>query len=79
MHLSLLFSFAEPLLSRVSLLLRPTEFQPPYFGGVLCDLRFEGAERTVRQFVATLKPRPASDPLVRFETAPGDQMQVDWV
>ena len=45
----------------------------------LCDLGFEGAERTVRQFVATLKPRPVPDPLVRFETAPGDQMQVDWV
>lgn len=40
---------------------------------------FDGGERIVRQFVATLKPVSAPDPLVRFETAPGDQMQVDWV
>ncbi len=40
---------------------------------------FDGGERIVRQFVATLKPAPVPDPLVRFETAPGDQMQVDWV
>jgi len=33
----------------------------------------------VRNFVATLMPVPAPDPLVRFETAAGDQMQVDWV
>ena len=45
----------------------------------LCEQGFDGAERTVRQFVATLKPQPAPDPLVRFETAPGDQMQVDWI
>lgn len=40
---------------------------------------FDGAERTVREYVARLRPRPAPEPLVRFETAPGDQMQVDWV
>lgn len=40
---------------------------------------FDGGERIVRKFVATLRPVPAPDPLVRFETAAGDQMQVDWV
>jgi hypothetical protein len=29
----------------------------------------------VRQYVATLRPVRAPDPLVRFETAAGDQMQ----
>lgn len=45
----------------------------------LRDQGFDGAERTVRQFVAHFKPTPAPDPLIRFETAPGDQMQVDWI
>jgi transposase len=40
---------------------------------------FEGGERIVRKFVATLRPVQAADPLVRFETAAGDQMQVDWI
>ncbi|MCO6411608.1 MAG: IS21 family transposase [Thiogranum sp.] len=39
---------------------------------------FEGTERTVRRFVAGLQPPPASEPLVRFETAPGHQAQMDW-
>lgn len=40
---------------------------------------FDGGERTVRAFVATLRPVRSPDPLVRFETAAGDQMQVDWI
>jgi transposase len=40
---------------------------------------FDGSERTVRNFVATLRPVRSPDPLVRFETAAGDQMQVDWI
>ena len=40
---------------------------------------FAGSERTVRLFVAALRPVRAPDPLVRFETGPGDQMQVDWI
>ena len=40
---------------------------------------FTGGERIVRQYVATLRPVRAPDLLVRFETAAGDQMQVDWI
>lgn len=43
------------------------------------DKGFDGSERTVRNFVATLRPVRVPDPLVRFETAAGDQMQVDWI
>jgi transposase len=43
------------------------------------DKGFDGSERTVRNFVATLRPVRLPDPLVRFETAAGNQMQVDWI
>ena len=39
---------------------------------------YQGSERTVRSYLATLKPAARPDPLVRFETEPGQQMQVDW-
>lgn len=39
---------------------------------------YEGKSSILRAYVATLKPPPADDPIVRFETAPGEQLQVDW-
>lgn len=39
---------------------------------------FDGTERTVRRFVAGLYPAPEPEPVVRFETAPGHQAQMDW-
>jgi transposase len=50
---------------------------------VLCrEIReqgFGGCERLVSGFVRTLKPVGGEEPLVRFETAPGQQLQVDWI
>lgn len=43
------------------------------------EMGFVGGERTVRNFMATLRPVQRPDPVVRFETAPGDQMQADWI
>jgi transposase len=43
------------------------------------EMGFTGCERTVRNFVATLRPAPTPDPVVRFETVPGEQMQADWI
>ena len=40
---------------------------------------YEGGQSQLRAFMRSLKPRPAVEALVRFETAPGEQMQVDWV
>ena len=37
-----------------------------------------GSVRTLSAYVATFKPVRKEDPLVRFETQPGEQMQVDW-
>lgn len=41
-------------------------------------LGYSGGVRMVRSYLATLKPKQQDDPLVRFETLPGQQMQVDW-
>jgi transposase len=50
---------------------------------VLCrevrERGFAGSERLVRNFVRGLKPIKAEEPLIRFETMPGQQMQVDWI
>lgn len=40
---------------------------------------FTGCEKLVSRFVRTLKPAAKDDPVVRFETEPGGQMQVDWI
>lgn len=40
---------------------------------------YRGGIAMVRRYMRTLKPRAVVEPLVRFETAPGRQMQVDWV
>lgn len=44
----------------------------------IADLGYTGSVRTVRRFVAALQPAPEPEPLVRFETAPGQQAQMDW-
>lgn len=43
------------------------------------ELGYDGSERLVRLFLATLVPVKEQEPVVRFETAPGQQMQADWV
>lgn len=45
----------------------------------LCERGYTGCERAVRNFVRGLKPVAAPDPVVRFETEPGRQLQVDWI
>ncbi|MCP4341374.1 MAG: IS21 family transposase [Desulfobulbaceae bacterium] len=39
---------------------------------------YPGGITVVRDFVATQKPKVKADPLVRFETEPGKQMQIDF-
>lgn len=41
-------------------------------------LGYRGSIRTLSAYVATMKPTAKDDPLVRFETEPGEQMQIDW-
>jgi transposase len=42
------------------------------------DLGYQGSIRLVRYYLAELKPAIIPEPVVRFETEPGQQMQVDW-
>jgi transposase len=43
------------------------------------ELGFTGCERLVSRYVRGLKPPRPEEPLVRFETTPGQQLQVDWI
>lgn len=40
---------------------------------------YPGGTSQLRRFLHGIKPTPPDDPVVRFETGPGEQMQVDWV
>jgi transposase len=44
----------------------------------ICERGYTGKGSILRDYVASLRPVATADPVVRFETAPGDQMQVDW-
>src|SRR6201993_4214064 len=39
---------------------------------------YTGGYTMLKALVASLKPKAAAAPIVRFETEPGEQMQVDW-
>ncbi len=40
---------------------------------------YTGGMSQLRAFLRTLKPNQTEEPVVRYETAAGEQMQVDWV
>jgi transposase len=42
-------------------------------------LGYTGSHSQLRAYMHGLKPALPMDPVVRFETAPGEQMQVDWI
>jgi len=42
------------------------------------DRGYDGGYTRVKDFVRGLRPQPRPDPVVRFETEPGQQMQADW-
>jgi transposase len=39
---------------------------------------YTGGYTMLKALVAVLKPKEAAAPIIRFETGPGEQMQVDW-
>ncbi|AST28914.1 IS21-like element ISRso6 family transposase [Ralstonia pseudosolanacearum] len=40
---------------------------------------YTGKLRIVQEYLQTLRPASRPDPVVRFETEPGQQMQMDWI
>lgn len=44
----------------------------------ISGLGYQGSIRTLSEYLRQLKPATRPDPVVRFETEPGQQMQVDW-
>lgn len=47
--------------------------------GEIAALGYVGGISQLRAFLRTIRPQAAADPVVRFETAPGEQLQIDWV
>ena len=45
----------------------------------IAERGYQGGMSQLRAFLRTLRPNQAVAPVVRFETAAGEQMQVDWV
>jgi hypothetical protein len=48
---------------------------------LLMELRergYCGGYTMLKLFMASLRPKQAVEPVIRFETEPGEQMQVDW-
>lgn len=45
----------------------------------IVELGYTGGLTQLKAFLAGHKPQSAADPLVRFETPPGEQMQVDFI
>jgi transposase len=48
---------------------------------LLMELRergYSGGYTRLKEFLASLKPPELVEPVIRFETGPGEQMQVDW-
>lgn len=43
------------------------------------EMGYQGKERILRTYLQTLKPKQPEELLIRFETEPGQQLQVDWI
>ena len=46
--------------------------------GELRERGYAGGYTMLKAYVASLRPVPVPEPVIRFETRPGAQMQVDW-
>jgi transposase len=45
----------------------------------VCEFGYAGGLTTLRNYVAGIRPKKIIQPIVRFETEPGDQLQIDFV
>jgi transposase len=58
---------------------RPDWIPAPVLFREIGELGYSGSLRLVRYYLQRQRPAARADPVVRFETAPGEQMQVDWM
>jgi len=68
-----------PHLDQRILAAHPHWIPAPVLYREICTLGYSGSLRLLRYYLQSRKPRGKPDPVVRFETAPGVQMQVDWM
>jgi transposase len=45
----------------------------------IAEQGFDGSVKIVQRFLAAIRPKPEPEPVIRFETAPGQQLQIDFV
>jgi transposase len=45
---------------------------------MVCERGYQGQIRTLREYVATVRPQPHKEAYLRTETLPGEQAQIDW-
>jgi transposase len=57
----------------------PAHLPAPVLFREIKEQGFEGKITILRDYLLSIRPKGGEDPLVRFETEPGVQMQVDWV
>ena len=62
---------------------RIAQAKPVHLSGVVLfreikELGYTGSLSLLRQYLFQYRGQPTLQPIVRFETAPGKQMQVDW-
>jgi transposase len=57
----------------------PATLPAPVLLREIKELGFQGKVTILRDYLQSIKPKGVEDPLVRFETGPGVQMQVDWI
>jgi len=57
----------------------PAWLPSPVLFSEIQQMGYKGGMTILRQYLRTLKPSITPEPVVRFETAPAQQMQVDWV
>ena len=56
----------------------PHRLPAPVLTRELAAMGYRGTERTVRRFLAPLYAVAEPEPIVRYESAPGQQTQMDW-
>ena len=75
---SKLEAFTPYLLERIEAA-RPDWIPAVVLHREIAERGYAGGLTTLKRFLAPHKPAPAPDPVVRFETEPGRQMQADFV